>query len=57
MVELINENFLEVIGNKLVIEYFNQQNKLNQSWVKLKERTKIVADLVEFLSLIIMVAI
>ena len=32
MVELINENFLEVIGNKLVIEYFNQQNKLNQSF-------------------------
>jgi len=32
MVELINENFLEVVGNKLVIEYFNQQNKLNQSF-------------------------
>ena len=32
MVELINENFLEVVGNHLVIEYFNQQNKLNQSF-------------------------
>ena len=32
MVELINENFLEVIGNQLVVEYFNQQNKLNQSF-------------------------
>ena len=32
MVELINENFLEVVGNQLVIEYFNQQSKLNQSF-------------------------
>ena len=30
MEEIIQDKFLEVVGNQLVIEYFNQQTKLNQ---------------------------
>lgn len=32
MEEIIQDKFLEVVGNQLVIEYFNQQTKLNQSF-------------------------
>ena len=32
MDEIIQEKFLEIIGNQLVIEYFNQKTKLNQSF-------------------------
>ena len=32
MEEIIQDKFLEVVGNQLVIEYFNQKTKLNQSF-------------------------
>ena len=44
-----------LLGCRVKWEY--DYNGINYDWVKLKERTKIVAGLVEFLSLIIMMAI